>query len=242
MLRVEAASRQILRKITRTIVRFPAKWYFNHQFKQAFTNDYDAFWVVDIDNTIADSWRKMTPQYANAFRSQSDKIMSFEAFEPLQQLFQNVPPRTLIIFLSARQYIRYFVTKRWLQEKGFWQADSVLVLVERMADKAPLLAEVLENNFAKKAPPQYFKDFDPQTLATTANLLPLPTPEAIINATLTIKSSDNHYPIVYFDDLSYNHENGEVLYYDDVIEAVQKMPIRYIGYEELLVLQNAKEK
>lgn len=241
LIEIEQLIRKIVRKIARTIVRFPAKWYSNHQFKTAFTDDYDAFWVVDIDNTIADSWRKMTPQYANAFRSQSDKIISFEAFEPMQRLFQNVPPRTRVVFLSARQYIRYAVTKRWLQKKGFWQADSVLVLVERMADKAPLLTHVLESYFAKKRPPQYFNDFDPKTLTATANLLPLPTAEAIINAIVTVKASKNVYPLVYFDDLSYNHENGQVLYYDDVIEAVQKMPIRYIGYDELLILQGGEK-
>jgi hypothetical protein len=128
-----------VRKIARTIVRFPAKWYCNYQFKQSFTNDYDTFWVVDIDNTIADSWRAQTPQYIAQFRSESNRIMSIQPFESMQQLFQNIPPRTRVIFLSARYYIRYFVTKKWLKKHGFWQPDSVLVLVEQMRDKAPLL-------------------------------------------------------------------------------------------------------
>jgi hypothetical protein len=217
-MKIEAFIRRILRKIARTIVRFPAKWYFNRQFNAAFTDDYDAFWVVDIDNTIADSWRKMTPQYKDAFRSQSDKMMDLAPFPSMQQLFQNVPPRTRVIFLTARQYIRYFVTKRWLKKHGFEQADSVLVLVERMRDKAPLLENVLKNYFEKKGTPQYQSDFDPFLMLNN--------------------SKSTTYPIVYFDDLSYNHENGEVLFYDDVINAVQKMPIQYVGYEELLTLQS----
>ena len=215
---MEQLARKIIRKIARTIVRFPAKWYFNRQFETAFTDHYDTFWVVDIDNTIADSWKKMTPQYENAFRSQSDKIMCFDAFEPMQRLFKNIPPRTRIVFLTARQYIRYFVTKRWLQKHGFWQADSVLVLVERMKDKAPLLESVVTHYFDKKIPPQYLSDFE-------------------LNLS-TIPSDSTNYPIIYFDDLSYNHENGEVLYYEEVIKAVQKMPIRYIGYDELLKMQS----
>jgi hypothetical protein len=217
-MKIEAFIRRILRKIARTIVRFPAKWYFNRQFNAAFTDDYDAFWVVDIDNTIADSWRKMTPQYKDAFRSQSDKMMDLAPFPSMQQLFQNVPPRTRVIFLTARQYIRYFVTKRWLKKHGFEQADSVLVLVERMRDKAPLLENVLKNYFEKKGTPQYQSDFDPFLMLNN--------------------SKSTTYPIVYFDDLSYNHENGEVLFYDDVINAVQKMPMQYVGYEELLTLQS----
>jgi hypothetical protein len=217
-MKIEAFIRRILRKIARTIVRFPAKWYFNRQFNAAFTDDYDAFWVVDIDNTIADSWRKMTPEYQDAFRSQSDKMMDLSPFPSMQQLFQNVPPRTRVIFLTARQYIRYFVTKRWLKKYGFEQTDSVLVLVERMRDKAPLLESVLKNYFEKKRDSQYQSDFDPFLMLNN--------------------SKSTTYPIVYFDDLSYNHENGEVLFYDDVINAVQKMPIQYVGYEELLTLQS----
>ena len=109
---MEQLARRIARKIVRTIVRFPAKWYCNYHFKKAFTDDYDAFWVVDIDNTIADSWRTQTPQYLAQFRSESDRIMSIAPFEAMQRLFQDIPPRTRVIFLSARYYIRYFVTKK----------------------------------------------------------------------------------------------------------------------------------
>jgi hypothetical protein len=205
-MKIEILARKTLRKIARTIVRFPAKWYFDAQFNAAFTDAYDAFWVVDIDNTIADSWKKLTPQYRTQFSSMSDGFMSIEPFESMQRLLQNAPPRTRIVFLTARQYIRYFVTKRWLVKHGFWQTDSVLVLVEHMRDKAPLLAGVLDDYFEKKTPPQYTNDL-------------------------------RHHPITFFDDLSYNHEKGEVLFYNDVIDTVQKMPIKYIGYEELLLMQ-----
>ncbi len=211
---MEQLARRIARKIARTIVRFPAKWYCNAQFKRAFTDDYEAFWVVDIDNTIADTWRTQTPQYLAQFRSESDRIMSIAPFEAMQRLFQDIPPRTRVIFLSARYYIRYFVTKKWLKRHGFWQADSALILVERMHDKAPLLESVLKNYFEKKIPPQYLND----------------------NSLIT-----NNYPITFFDDLSYNHEKGEVLFYKEVLEAVQKMPIKYIGYEELLLMQGRNQ-
>jgi hypothetical protein len=221
---VENLARKIIRKMARTVVRMPAKWYFNRQFKAAFSDDYDAFWVVDIDNTIADSWRKQTPQYGTQFSSMSDRMMSIAPFESMQQLFQHIPPRTRVVFLTARQYIRYFVTKRWLEKHGFTQADSVLVLVERMRDKVPLLKDVLKNYFEKKAPPQY-------KAGSHENILKF----------FNIKTTNNpiaNYPITYFDDLSYNHENGEVMYYNEVIEAVKKMPIKYIGYDELLALQS----
>ena len=39
--------------------------------------------------------------------------------------------------------------------------------------------------------------------------------------------------VMYYDDLSYNHEKGEVKFYTDVIEEVEKLPLKYIGYKEI---------
>lgn len=46
--------------------------------------------------------------------------------------------------------------------------------------------------------------------------------------------------ITYYDDLSYNHENGEIKYYDSVIEEVKKIPIKYIDYQEILKINKVK--
>lgn len=37
----------------------------------------------------------------------------------------------------------------------------------------------------------------------------------------------------YIDDLSYNHENGKVLFYENLISQAKKSNFTYIGYEEL---------
>ena len=231
--KLEYKIRQIVRKIARTVVRFPAKWYFNRQFNKAFTDDYDAFWVVDIDNTIAHTWEKMTPHYIEQFASVSERMMSFAPFPSMQALFQAIPPRTRIVFLSARQYIRYSVTKRWLTEHGFLQPDSVIVLVENMRDKGPLLESVLNNYFAKKPTPQYLTNNSAIDKAISKT--------DIISYLKNGKSLNNNYSLVYFDDLSYNHEYGEILYYENVLAAVKKMPIQYICYNELLVMQGVIE-
>ena len=46
--------------------------------------------------------------------------------------------------------------------------------------------------------------------------------------------------VVYFDDLSYNHENGEVLYYQHVIENVKNIEIIYYGYKDILEIDPPK--
>ena len=232
-MKLENLLRRIARKIAILTVRIPAKWYFNRQFNKAFTNDYDAFWVVDIDNTIAHTWEKMTPQYIAQFSSVSARMRGFEPFLTMQALFQAVPPRTRIVFLSARQYIRYPLTKRWLKKYGFLQADSVLILVENMKDKGPLLEGIVNNFFAKKETPQY--------LASNSAIDKAISKKDIISYLKNGKPLNSNYPLIYFDDLSYNHEHGEILYYEDVLAAVKKMPIQYISYNELLVMQGVIE-
>jgi hypothetical protein len=41
----------------------------------------------------------------------------------------------------------------------------------------------------------------------------------------------NNRNIEYIDDLSYNHENGDVRFYEAVIEEVRKLPLTYRGVE-----------
>lgn len=40
--------------------------------------------------------------------------------------------------------------------------------------------------------------------------------------------------LTYYDDLSYNHENGIILYYEDMIKEVRKLNINYFDYSEIL--------
>ena len=42
----------------------------------------------------------------------------------------------------------------------------------------------------------------------------------------------------YYDDLSYNHENGKILYYENVIKSVNKMNIKYFNHNEILKINN----
>lgn len=39
--------------------------------------------------------------------------------------------------------------------------------------------------------------------------------------------------VTFYDDLSYNHENGEILLYSEIITEVRKLPIHYIGIDEM---------
>ena len=191
--------RRIFFKIYRTLLRYPAKRYFDRQFLTAFAGDYTDFWVVDIDNTIADTWPTLLPQNRLQFPSDQARILEIPPLAGMKARFDSLTPQTRVIFLSARTYWSAWVTKKWLAQQGFSKPDSVLVLVEHPKDKVALLRKVL----GERRPPQY--------------------------------------KITFFDDLSYNHENDAIRFYEPEIAEIHQLPIQYIGYAELLHINNVQK-
>jgi FMN phosphatase YigB (HAD superfamily) len=54
------------------------------------------------------------------------------------------------------------------------------------------------------------------------------------------RSLRKHNHVIYYDDLSYNHEKGNVKLYDHVIEGVSRLGLEYYGIEEIKKLTNGK--
>ena len=54
------------------------------------------------------------------------------------------------------------------------------------------------------------------------------------------KALEHTNRITYYDDLSYNHENGKVKFYESLITQVKQLPINYIGYNEINYINNIK--
>lgn len=44
--------------------------------------------------------------------------------------------------------------------------------------------------------------------------------------------------VIYYDDLSYNHEYGKILFYNDIIEEIKKIDIVYYGYDDIQKFHN----
>jgi len=44
------------------------------------------------------------------------------------------------------------------------------------------------------------------------------------------------HKVTYYDDLSFNHENGEVKFYQDIINEIHKLPVSYFGYKEIIAI------
>lgn len=173
----------MMKKYIKYVLYFFIKKYFKTKFNSFMRDSNKAnTWVVDIDNTIADTWR-------NYFDKKNPiGYIDLPPLEGMCQLLRTNQKETNIIFLSARHYASFWVTKKWLKKQGF-DVNQNVILVGHPMEKYELIAPLCATSKSK---------------------------------------------ITFFDDLSYNHENGEVKFYNTVIEKVHQLPVTYIGYNDLL--------
>ena len=142
--------------------------------------------VIDIDNTIANTWNSLYPKtISQSSRSEIKKIKKKDySSELLKKVFDDYD---LVFFLSARNFKLYHVTADWIQ-KNFNVKKFKLRLV----------------------------------------------PDVELKLIYLKKFTLNNKTILYVDDLSYNHENGEVKFYKKVIKRVRKNSnILYYGYDDI---------
>ena len=182
---LKKTARWLLNKVGKTIFQ-KAFFRFFKQYKNEKT-----LWVVDIDNTFADTW----PTLVHWPKSESARYLEMPLLQGMyQKLLKAQSQHIPIVFLTARPYERYFQTIKWLKTNGLNAYLSHVVFVATPAEKADLL---------EKLPPSVWQQ-----------------------------------KIVYFDDLSYAQELGPVKFYTETIERVKKLPLEYIGYEDLININN----
>lgn len=170
-----------MQKIIKLVINPFIKYYFYFKLKSfVIKKESNFFLVLDIDNTIADSWKDLENYKKN--RNQYFKNLKplKGTIEHLKKEYSTYP----IIFLSNRNIIDLKITKYWLKKTGFEIKKSLLILTNNPSDKLIYLKYLTDN-----------------------------------------------FDITYFDDLSYNQENGEILFYNVVINEVNKMKINYFDYK-----------
>jgi hypothetical protein len=144
-------------------------------------------WIVDLDNTIANTWPLRKKAYDDKRIFQ--EVRAFEGL--LQYLYRNIHSKDLFIILSARPYSYLKITKKWIRSCFSGTLNPKVFLVEAPLHKLKYIELSIKHGFK----------------------------------------------VIYMDDLSYNHENDDVRFYQEVIDKVNKLPIKHIGYEEILKLQ-----
>ena len=177
-----------MRKIIKALYNPFIQFYFISKLK-SFTNGKkkNEFLVLDIDNTIADTW-------TNLKEFKKNRKSYFLSLRPLEGTINYVNSKFSqlpIIFISNRNIIDYKVTKEWLKNNGFNMNENLLIVTNNPIDKVQYLKYLSKN-----------------------------------------------FKIHYFDDLSYNHENGKVLFFEEVLDEVKKMNLNYYDYQFILNLNN----
>ncbi len=175
-----------MRKIIKALYNPFIQFYFNSKLK-SFTKkkQIKEFLVLDIDNTIADTWTNLKDFKKNRKEYFLNLKPLLGTIKYVRKNFSELP----IVFISNRNIIDYSVTKKWLKKNGFNMNENLLIVTNNPIDKVQYLKYLSEN-----------------------------------------------FKIHYFDDLSYNHEKGSVLFFDDVLNQVKKMNLNYYDYQFILNL------
>jgi len=80
--------------------------------------------VFDIDNTLADTW----PSFNKCYESQRERLLSLDSFPAMIKLVNKYyDAGYLVVFLSARDYRYYCVTKKWVSDIGIYRRNLILV-------------------------------------------------------------------------------------------------------------------
>lgn len=109
---------------------------------RSFTRRGDAVVVLDIDNTLADSW----PSFLRPFDNHRARLANLEVLPNIKQAVHDpaVGDGATIVYLSHRNLWEWPVTYRWLRTHGFVVRADRLLLVPSAAAKVPLVRRMAE--------------------------------------------------------------------------------------------------
>jgi hypothetical protein len=163
----------------KSIIAFFSLGYFKTIFFFFLKSNVKTYLVVDIDNTLADTW-----QVLHTLKN----VKSYEFIPTLNGTIGEIDKKYIgvpRIFLSNRNILTYFATMNWLTKNNlFDKKNDLLVLTSHPSQKLFYLKKLM------------------------------------------LKSLE----IYYYDDLSYNHENGKIEFYNNIISEIRNMKIIYFDY------------
>lgn len=133
----KASGYQIIKVIFGKIILlylFLIKWYF--KVKMFFLKS-SLIYIVDIDNTIADTWPTIS-----SIQDECIRYKNLPAFHKMINYFKTEMENkeAYFLFLSARNPVYFFITKKWLMKQGFRSIN--LILVPKAFDKLDVIRSI----------------------------------------------------------------------------------------------------
>lgn len=120
-----------------------SNFLFFQLWKTNFNKTKKSYLICDIDNTIADTWPSLTKNVK--FSSEKARYSSLALLNgSAQWVLENKSEQ--IIFLSARPFIYFFTTRKWLKQNGFNVKWNNVILVENAQAKLPFFKFLNEMN------------------------------------------------------------------------------------------------
>lgn len=174
-----------------------------------------------------------------------------------------------ILYFFKKKYNLFVFQKHIRHEKNFFSAISIFDLDNTLANTFPLLKnynlkkvyEIVEPHQGMLALFMMQKNQDKRLCLiltarqfkyrqTTENWIKSNL-QSDLNSLFIVPSAFDKLPylkiakkyfkhINYYDDLSYNHENYDIKFYDSMISEVQKMKINYFGYNDIMTINSQK--
>lgn len=126
--------------------------FFKYRFKRSIksANQNDEIYLVDIDNTLADTWPSLRDY---VYKNESHRYKSLSIFIGMRNfILDKARSKHKVIFISARSYLDYFSTCKWLTANKL-KADCV-ILVRNAEDKLKYINELLN----RRVPVVYIDD------------------------------------------------------------------------------------
>jgi hypothetical protein len=167
----------------KSLIKKVLRLYYHQRFKRLVVQAKSPIVLLDIDNTLADTWPSLLSNNLNS----KERHKRLKPLTPVIKYIQSYYPSSHYtwVYLTSRKYQLINVTKNWLLNFDM-QVNNNVILVQSPKEKIELI-----NQYIKSAS-------------------------------------------IYFDDLSYNQEKGELYFYSKEIEAIRKNNlITYFGYQEI---------
>jgi hypothetical protein len=101
-------------------------------------------YLVDIDNTLADTWPSLQDY---VYRNENHRYGSLSIFIGMRNfLLDKIKDGENVVFISARSYLNYFSTQKWLYENGLKTHN--VILVNRAEDKLAYILDLIHREIA----------------------------------------------------------------------------------------------
>ena len=126
----------------KSLIKKILRWYYHHQFKRLVFQAKSPIVLLDIDNTLADTWPSLLANKLNS----KERHKKLKPLTPVIKYIQNHYPSNEYtwVYLTSRKYQLINVTKNWLLNFDM-QVNNNVILVQSPKEKIELINQYIKS-------------------------------------------------------------------------------------------------